>query len=230
MRSKLKIKYRCTSVFIFLITTISFAESDFIIKSISPLNKMLKQSAYPKYYENYEKDLKNGMSPIFAAMKNHLYPKLSEILDDEINIEMKNKFGNTPLQFAFYQNDDRLMQILLEKDANPNIGKGYYSLLSRACVENRISTVKLLLEYEADVNFIVNKSESALTVAVKGCKNFELARLLLDNGANANLKDFGNFNIIETLHIHCQNNENGRNEMLDLIYEYDSDKVNRLTH
>jgi len=230
MRSRLKVKKKYISVFILLSITISFAESEFIIKSITPLNKMLKQSAYPKYYANYEEDLQNGMAPIFAAIKNHLYPKLNEILDDEINIEMKNKFGNTPLQFAYYQNDDRLMQILLEKDANPNIGKGYYSLLSKACVENRISTVKLLLEHEADVNFLVNKSESALTVAVKGCNNFELARLLLDNGADVNLKDSGDFNIIETLHIHCQNNENGRNEMLDLIYEYSSDNINRITH
>jgi ankyrin repeat protein len=191
---------------------------------------MLNKSAYSRYYLKYEDDVKRGVPPIFAAIQNHLYQKLSEILNEDIDIEMKNKFGNTPLQFAYYQHDDKLIKILLEHNANPNIGKGRYSLLSRACVVNRISTVKLLLEYGADVNYQYNKSESALTVAVKGCKNFELVRLLFDNVSDVSLVDSGDFNIIETLHIHCRNNENGHREMLDLIYEYASDDTNRLTH
>ena len=136
-------------------------------------------------YGIYEDDVNRGVPPVFAAIQNHLYLKLSEILDAGVDIELKHK-GVAPLMFALYQKDDRLLKILLEYGANPNVGKGFYSLLSEACVINRISTVKLLLKYGANINYQYKKSESALKVAAKGCENFELVQLLLDNGANLN--------------------------------------------
>jgi len=179
----------------------------------------------------YESDVNRGVPPIFAAIQNRLYKILSEILDDGADIEMKNKFGDTPLQFAYKQNDDRLLQILLEYGANPDVGKGFYSLLSEACVINRIATVKLLLEYGANINYQYKKSESALKVAAKGCKNFELVQLLLDKGAKLNLIDDFGFNIVETLYIHCRNNKQGYEKMLKLIYEYASEEYpNRLVN
>jgi len=180
-------------------------------------------------YTIYEHDVNRGVPPIFAAIQNRMYNKLRQILHMGADIEMKNKFGDTPLQFAYKQNDDRLLKILLEYSANPNVGKGFYSLLSEACVINRISTVKLLLKYGANINYQYKKSESALKVAAKGCKNFELVRYLLDNGANLNLTDDFDFNIVETLYIHCRNDKQGHKKMLKLIYEYASEEYpNRL--
>ena len=181
-------------------------------------------------YTIYEHDVNRGVPPIFAAIQNRMHNQLRLILDMGADINMKHK-GVTPLLFAVYQYDDKLVKILLEYGANPNFldKNGLYSPLSEACVTNRVSVAKLLLKYGADVNYQYNKSESALRVAAKGCKNFELVRLLLDNGANLNLTDTYGLNIVETLYIHCKNNKQEHKKMLKLIYEYASEEYpNRL--
>ena len=155
-------------------------------------------------YEVYDKDVSRCVPPTFAAIQNGLYEKLSQILDDGADIEMKYK-GVIPLMFSIYQNDDKLVEILLKNGANPNvIGKnGLYSPLSKVCVANKISTAKLLLKYGADINYQDKKSETALTVAAKGCKNFELVKLLLDSGANPTLMDMFGHNTLTGLRRYC---------------------------
>ena len=156
------------------------------------------------YYEVYEKDVNRGVPPIFAAIQNKLYKKLTELLDSGADIEMKYK-GVIPLMFSVYQHDDKLVKILLDYGANPNLlnKQGFYSPLSEACVTNRVSTVKLLIEYGADVNYQYNKSETALTVAAKECKNFELVKLLLNHGADVKLIDRFGHNTLTGLRRYC---------------------------
>ncbi len=174
--------------------------------------KIQKQEVLEKKEQNtqrntiYEQDVNRGVPPIFAAIQNHLDKKLSEILDSGADIEIKNKFGATPLIFSLYQHDDKLVKILLEYGANPNLinGDGLYSPLSEVCVTNRLSTAKLLLEHGADVNYQYKKSETALTVAVKECKNFEMVKLLLDNGADPKLIDRFGTNTLTGLKRYCQ--------------------------
>ena len=156
-------------------------------------------------YEIYTKDIKRGVPPIFAAIQNNLHNKLEELLSEGADIELKNKFGTTPLSFSIYQNDNKLVEILLKNGANPNVidGNGLYTPLSEACVRNKVSTTKLLLKYGADVNYQYKKSETALTVAAKGCKNFELVKLLLDNGADSKLMDRFGYNTLTGLRRYC---------------------------
>lgn len=153
----------------------------------------------------YESDVNRGVPPIFAAIQNHLYKTLTEILDDGADIEMKYK-GVIPLMFSVYQHDEKLVKILLEYGANPNLlnKTGFYSPLSEACVTNSISTVKVLIEYGADVNYQYNKSETALTVAAKECKNFELVKLLLEHGADPKLMDRFGHNTLTGLRRYCR--------------------------
>ena len=157
-------------------------------------------------YEIYTKDVKRGVPLIFAAIQNNLHDTLEDLLHEGADIELKNKFETTPLGFAIYQNDDKLVKILLKNAANPNVidGNGLYSPLSEACVTNRISTVKLLLKYGADVNYQYNKSETALTVAAKECKNFELVKLLLGHGADPKLMDSFGHNTLTGLRRYCR--------------------------
>jgi hypothetical protein len=173
-----------------------------------------KKKRHGRSYDIYEHDVNRGVPPIFAAIQNHLYMKLFQILDGGANIEMKNKFDDPPLIFAIYQNDDNLVKILLEYGANPNVMDGdkfhghyLYSALSKVAVTNRVETVKLLLQYGADVNYQQTKSETALTVAAKGCKNFELVKLLLDHGANPTLEDWFGQNTLTGLKGYCKDDK-----------------------
>lgn len=159
-------------------------------------------------YEVYEKDMNRGVPPLFAAIQNNLHNEVVELLNEGADVNVKYK-GVAPLIFSVYQNDDKLVEILLKYDAKPDIidKDELYSPLSSACVVNRISTVKLLLRYGADVNYQYNKSETALTVAAKGCKNFELVQLLLSRGANPKLMDRFEHNTLTGLRRYCNNTE-----------------------
>jgi len=187
-----------------------------------PKNTHCKTYIRPRIYatpiETYAHDIQRGVPPIFAAIQNHLYNKLRKLLDDGANIELKNKFGDTPLIFAIYQNDSKLVKILLEYGANPNVidGNGLYTPLSKASDSNMIEIVKLLLKYGADINYQHNESETALTVAAKGCKKFELVKLLLKHGANPRIMDTYNQNTITALHGYCKEGENYQ-KMLKLL-------------
>jgi len=156
-------------------------------------------------YEIYTKDIQRGVPSIFSAIQNNLHDTLEKLLQEGADIELKNKFGTTPLSFVIYQNDNKLVEILLKNGANPNVidGNGLYTPLSEACVRNKVSTVKLLLKYGADVNYQHKKSETALTVAAKECKNFELVKLLLESGANPKLMDMFGHNTLTGLKRYC---------------------------
>ena len=173
-------------------------------------NKIILKKRNSPAYRLYEQDIKRGVPPIFAAIQNRLHKELLEILATGADIELKNKFETTPLSFAIYQKDDTIIKILLDHGANPNVidGNGRYTPLSQAIVYNRASTVKLLLRYDADVNFKSNKSETALTVAAKGCKNFKIVSLLLYKGADPDLIDSFGFTSKTGLFRYCRKDAN----------------------
>jgi len=153
----------------------------------------------------YEKDIKRGVPPLFAAIQNHQHEKLEALLRSGEDVEQKNKFGTRPLSFAVNHHDIKSVKLLLEYGANPNVIDGYgeYSPLSAASMRNQIETVKLLLDYGADVNYRYNKSETALTVATKGCKHFKIVQLLLEHGADPKIKDEFGHDTISGLSRYC---------------------------
>ena len=175
-------------------------------------NKIILKPKDGKDYKVYEQDVKRGVPPIFAAIQNYLHEKLVEILDSGVDIELKNKFGTTPLSFAIYQNNDTTVKILLDHGANPNVidGNGNYTPLSQAILNGRESTVNILIrhQYSMDVNFQSSKSETALTVAAKGCKKFKIVRLLLYKGANPDLIDRFGFTSKSGLFRYCKKDAN----------------------
>ena len=181
------------------------------------LKKKLKREKKEKDQKKYDSDVKRGVPPIFAAIQNNLHKKLTELLNNGIDVNKKYK-EVIPLMFAIYQNDDKLVEILLKHGATPNVidKHGLYSPLSKACVMNRISTARLLLDSGADVNYQYNKSETALTVAIKKCTNFKLVKLLLDNGANSRLIDRYGGDTFRTLKIFCHK-DNEYNKMKKFI-------------
>ena len=153
----------------------------------------------------YKKDKERGVSPLFAAIQNGLYEEVSDLINKGENVDAKNKFSSPPLIFAIEHKDARIVKILLSHGAKSDVmdGKDIYSALSKASSKNSISTVKLLIKYGANVNYQYKENETALTVAAKGCENFELVKLLLDNGADAMLMDRFGYSTLMGLRRYC---------------------------
>lgn len=185
-------------------------------------NKIILKKRDSRDYKIYDQDVKRGVPPIFAAIQNHLHKELLVILASGADMEMKNKFGDTPLRFALKQRDDKLVKILLEHGANPNVINGRYSPLTSLLNTNRVSTVKLFLKHGVDVNYQYNKGETALTEASKGCKNFDMVKLLLYNGADPTLMDKFGFTTKTGLFRYCRKDANYE-KMMNLLENYKKD-------
>src|SRR5690606_24898189 len=74
----------------------------------------------------------------------------------ELNAEIENidEFNQSALLIAIYNNNSKIIKLLLEHGADPN--QLYYdrSYLYRAILKNNYEVVKLLIEYNANLNYI----------------------------------------------------------------------------
>jgi len=170
--------------------------------------------------ERYEKALKQDTHPIFATIKYHQHKKFLELLASLNNLEIKDSYGYTPLFVALSQNNQFAVEQLIKKGAKVNtLGPNHiYTPLSHIVSDNNIELVKLLISLGADVNYQSHGSETVLTVASKGCRNFNVVKYLLQVGANPYLQDKYGFDTITRLKLYCQDKDDCK-KMMKLIKE-----------
>ncbi len=185
---------------------------------IDTSNKKIKAKKEAESDRLYKVALEREKDPIFAAIDFNKNKILNELLLFHSNLEVKNKSGDTPLFFAIHQKNNYALTALLKHGANPNIvdANGVYTPLSWAAGENYLQIVKILLANNVDVNYQFNKSETPLTMAAKGCRNFEMVQVLLDNGADPDLTDTYQKSTRTGLSRYCSDKDN-YNKMMKLI-------------
>lgn len=127
----------------------------------------------------------------------NIIEKLVNILGDRTNSEIseiinfKNKCtGETILLLASQKGYTEIVNLLLDKRANPNISNSGNTSLIRACNSGYTEIVKLLLDKGADYNITDVAGYNPLYIA---CNNgyTKIVKLLLDNGANPNISKNG---------------------------------------
>lgn len=102
--------------------------------------------------------------------------------------------GQTPLMFAAGEGNTSAVEMLIEFGANIKArSKAGSTALLLAVRNNRYDTVKFLLQHGADVNDAIpgvngGPATAAINMAVLNA-DFDLAALLLDSGANPNVRD-----------------------------------------
>ena len=119
--------------------------------------------------------------------------KVQELLNNDADVNAKNKLGNTALINASMTGHTETVALLLEKgaDVNANNNNGHTALI--LAIWNRYTeTVALLLEKGADVNVKGNDGETALLVA-SGDGHKEIVAMLLEKGADVNAKNNDGF-------------------------------------
>jgi ankyrin repeat protein len=97
-----------------------------------------------------------------------------------------NRVGNTALACAVKNKHYNCVKLLLEKGANPNITDTVgNSILMHSCKDGDVEYTRILLQFQANANFInVESGDSSLLCAVVK-ENIECVHVLLQYGANA---------------------------------------------
>ncbi|SUW07943.1 ankyrin repeat-containing protein [Brachyspira pilosicoli] len=115
------------------------------------------------------------------------------LLDNNANINLQETNGNTPLHLAIInarksQEYSKIIDMLLAKNANVNItNNNNETALNIAVKNNDYNNSIKLINKGSDVNHI-DKYYSPLHMSIKN-NNIELAKALIDNGANISLRD-----------------------------------------
>ncbi|AUD40109.1 ankyrin repeat family protein [Flamingopox virus FGPVKD09] len=132
-----------------------------------------------------------GKTPLYIASKYGDTSIVSILIDHGANVNHADFYGNSVLQAAF--NNSNSLDIatkLLEKGANVNsVNSLSLTLLYRACInskesiENRLKTIKLLIDYGAEINYY-SSNNSCLLCRVNDIP--QVVELLLENGLDAN--------------------------------------------
>jgi len=114
-------------------------------------------------------------------LKNHYPPEIIEMI-----INHEDKWGDTPLMDAIFNDDIELVKLLLSHGAKVNhVDKAGLTPLIVASQRGNPAMVKLLLKKKANVNHKDQHDRTALYNAV-GYGHENIVKLLLDAGANPN--------------------------------------------
>ncbi len=154
--------------------------------------------AISEFLENKPIDL-NINAPIFIneEIKNcfqkinfHKSLRVLEILINYgFNINIQNKYGESPLFEAVKSKNIPIIELLLDSGANVNIKNKYNNTpLFYAVWDENIAVMELLLDSGADIDICNNDGNYPLHYTVWG-KDIRVMQLLLDRDANINIKN-----------------------------------------
>ena len=131
----------------------------------------------------------NASKLLYIAIKTKQIDIANYLLDKNVDPNIQNARGNTPLHIAAAQSNDSLILSLLNKGANSNIKNidGVSPLHITIIKENHESTHNLL-SHNTNPNIQDNQGNSPLHIAVYK-KDITSISTLLNNNANPNIQD-----------------------------------------
>jgi len=105
------------------------------------------------------------------------------LLEKDAELEARNEQGATPLAYAAMGGHVEILNLLLDRGANPDPAKsGEISPLITTCWENHVDCARILLGNKADANHIAYRNNTPIIYAAERSSP-EMLRLLIDYGA-----------------------------------------------
>lgn len=189
-------------------------EDGFYLKvgSITKVNviTLKKPTVTPKVSINTKQDL-------IQAIRNKDIKMTQTLLEQNVDVNINDEYGTTPLLLATINNDTELVKQLISKGADVNIKDAYgITPLIFATFNNNIELAKQLVEKNADVNANDNDNHTPLMYATLS-NNTKIAKFLITKGANINAKNKHNDS---SLFYACGNNNI---ELVKLLLEKGAD-------
>ncbi|MGI9653510.1 ankyrin repeat domain-containing protein [Chryseobacterium sp. RLHN22] len=145
---------------------------------------------------------KYGRTPLIEAVSSNCIEKVRYLVENGANINQKSEgFGGvSPLTEALWQTNFEITKYLVENGADVNIQRdnGETALLVAVWNEKNLNAVDLLIQKGADVNQTNDDKQTPLLKAIQ-YNLYDIAVLLLKNGASTDVKDFYGHTIQSTL-------------------------------
>jgi ankyrin repeat protein len=195
-----------------------------------PLNSEGLMPIQKIVFENYENlfDLlispdiyvrdKYGYTLLFYAIKANNPRILEKLIQKGLNVNGKNKKGETPLIFAINNNSSvNIIKILLKYNANTNVVDFDGTTPVTMCIyDDKPEILELFLQHkETDINKRDKKTMQITPLMLACSENKEnIVKLLLEYGADVNLQDENGLTAL----IHSNNNN-----IIELLLKYGAD-------
>jgi ankyrin repeat protein len=151
--------------------------------------------------ELIDKYLDSGEYEKIDKIRGYLKECRLKMNEDILGLDGIDEDGWTRLMYACNNNDKKLVEELLKKGADVNIGSDFYPI-HISVLNNNIEILKILIKYDADIDI---KSETGSTPLNMACSygKLDIVRELLKNGADVNEKDKYGYSPLYNL---CLNN------------------------
>lgn len=148
------------------------------------LHEVIRGKGSEMYRNTYSE---NSDTNKFRVNQNRAMEKVLWLIKNGADINAKNSFGNPPLYDAITFRYDKIAEVLIDKGSDINTaGKDGKTLLHHA---ESPSLLKKLIKKGADVNARGEDGLTPLHMAAFS-NNFEKAKILIENNANVNIKDY----------------------------------------
>lgn len=134
-----------------------------------------------------KKKVKDGIQ-VMRAIYYSDETMLDNALENNINIDATNEFGETALMYACNMGNENMVRRILSSGANVNLQNSVGNTpMIYACDRGNEDIVKCLIEYGADINHSSYSGRTALICACSRSKN-SLVRYLVEQGADVDCK------------------------------------------
>lgn len=107
------------------------------------------------------------------------------LLNHGANVDTKNNSGFTPVMHAVFEDNVKVLEMLIAVGANVDAGNDYTPLHVAASQSKNLKTLKLLIDAGADLEVKDKNGKTPLNWAVKK-ENIDTINVLIDAGANVN--------------------------------------------
>jgi hypothetical protein len=149
---------------------------------VSEVKSLLKQGVNPNCVDV------NGNPMLLLAIKDKSNGVIDVLLADKrTDVDLSNKFGETPLMMASIQGDLPMVKILV-KQKNAMLDHIGWTPLHYASTKGQLDVAQYLIANGAMVDSRSLNGTTPLMMAVQS-GNEELVKLLLDNGADLQAKN-----------------------------------------
>ena len=134
---------------------------------------------------------------IFQAISKNDINAVIQSVQQGALINATDRFGHTPIHYAAYKGNARIVDYLLNNGGNPNIrGRHESTPLHSAAWGKNMQVLELLLEDGADVNARTDEGETpGMTAALRGEK--EMLEILFALSADPHAKDIHGTNMLD---------------------------------